>query len=214
MIEKYSKISDTKLIIFDLGNVMININMEATIKAFNTLGIQDVEKYVTQSHSVGGFFTDFEQGLISPEEFCNHVRQMSGVQVSNDDIRNAWNAMIGDFPHENILLVEQLRKKHEVVLLSNTNQIHLEYFDGLANGYDSLSQLFDKVWYSHQMHMSKPNRNIYETVLTSHGYKAEEAVFFDDNQSNVDGAKAVGIASYLVTKELSTAKLIEKLQAL
>lgn len=209
MDENYSKISNAKLIIFDLGNVMIDIDMMATIKAFNTLGVQDVEKYVTQSHSVGGFFTDFERGLISPEVFCDKIRLMSGVNADNNKIRKAWNAMIGSFPIENVRLVEHLRKKQQVVLLSNTNQIHLEYFDSLAEGYKSLSELFDKVWYSHIMHMSKPNKEIYNEVLSAHNCTAKEAVFFDDNEANILGAESVGITSFKVTKDNPITKIFK-----
>lgn len=203
MEKKYSKISKAKLIIFDLGNVMVDIDMKATIKAFNDLGVQNVEKYVTQSHSTGGFFTDFERGLISPEVFCDNVRNMSGVNATDQQIRHAWNAMIGPFPKDRIALVERLRKNHTVVLLSNTNQIHLEYFDILAEGYNSMENLFDKTWYSHEMHMSKPNKDIYEAVLKAHDCNPDEAVFFDDNLANVNGAESIGITSFQITHDVS-----------
>jgi putative hydrolase of the HAD superfamily len=211
MTEKYSKISQAKLILFDLGNVMVDIDVNATIMAFKALGVHDVEKYVTQSHSVGGFFTDFERGFISPETFCNEIRRMSGVEATDEEIRTAWNAMIGLFPIENVRLVEALRKRHEVALLSNTNQIHLEYFDPMAEGYKSMNDLFDKAWYSHELHMSKPNSDIYEAVLSAHGCKADEVVFFDDSEANVRGAEAVGITSFVVTKEKPVASYFDAL---
>lgn len=193
--------SNTKLIIFDLGNVLVDINMHKTINAFKDLGISGIEKNVTQSHSIGGFFTQFEQGLISPEEFCSSIRTLANIKASDIEIRRAWNAMIGDFPSERIKLIEKLRKDYIVVILSNTNQIHLEYFDGLAQGYESLDNLFHHTWYSHQMHMSKPSCDIYKKVLEYHDVKPDETIFFDDSQLNIEAASKIGIQSYLVNKE-------------
>lgn len=129
------RIEKSKLLIFDLGNVIVDINMQETIRAFEKLGVKGIEQHVTQSHSVGGFFTQFEQGLITPEEFCDSLRKKTGIKVSNEAIYEAWNAMIGKMPKERIELIEKLKERYTVVLLSNTNQVHLEYFDGIADGY-------------------------------------------------------------------------------
>ncbi len=191
-------VDNSKLLIFDLGNVILNIDMQATIDAFKSLGIEGVERHVTQSHSVGGIFTLFEQGLISPQEFCDYLRQLSNSQITNAQIRDAWNAMIGDISTETIGIIEDLKASHTVVLLSNTNQMHFDYFDHRVQGYRSLSELFDKTWYSHEMHLSKPNKAIYEQVLNYHNIVPEQVAFFDDSDINIEVARQLGINGFIV----------------
>jgi len=193
--------TNTKLIIFDLGNVIVDINMQDTIEAFSRLGIRGIEKNVTQSHSVGGFFTQLEQGRISPSKFYDNIRNKTGINASDEDIRQAWNAMIGELPDERVNIIEKLREQYIVVILSNTNIIHLEYFDSLAKGYKSLSDLFHQTWYSHEMHLSKPSPEIYKKVLDYHKVNACETIFFDDSKINIEAAQQIGIQSYLVEKE-------------
>lgn len=189
-----------KLIIFDLGNVIIDIDMSRTIAAMETLGVKNITTYVTQSHSVGGFFTDLERGLISDIDFYNNIRSMAHISASDKAIRDAWNAMIDIIPEEKIKLIENLKLNNTVVLLSNTNKIHWDYFDRLAfdYGYCSLSDLFHKTWYSHEMHLSKPDKNIYQQVLSYHNQKPENTLFFDDSTVNLDSAKELGINTFLV----------------
>lgn len=194
-------IEKSPLLIFDLGNVILNIDMQATLDAFRALGIDGVENHVTQSHSVGGIFTLFEQGKISPEEFCEHLRQIANISATNQQITSAWNAMIGPISLATVQLIEQLKRHHTVVLLSNTNQLHFNYFDNMAQGYSSLSDLFDKTWYSHEMHLSKPDKKIFETVLSYHGVAAQQASFFDDSEANIQSAQELGINSFLVSKD-------------
>lgn len=190
--------SQIKLIIFDLGNVMIPINMAATASAFAQLGVPNIQKYVNQSHSMGGFFTDFEQGLISPTVFCDKLREMTNLPLTNEQITQAWNAMIGSFPEENVRLVEQLKQTHTVVLLSNTNKLHFDAFDHLAPGYPSLSALFHKTYYSHELHLSKPNPEIFQFVLRDNNVDAPNAAFYDDSPANIAAATALGIQSFLI----------------
>lgn len=198
-----SMLDSARLLIFDLGGVLIDIDVAASARAFERLRIKDINKHVSQSHAVGGdFFADFERGLISKDEMFDNIRRFSGIStLTNSEITEAWNAMLGPFVEERIAVVERMKKSHEIALLSNTNILHFEKFDTQVPGYSSLSQLFDKVWYSHEMHMSKPDPAIYRAVLEAHGCPPDEALFFDDSQRNLDGAVSVGMKTCLVTPE-------------
>lgn len=197
----YKQISDSKLIIFDLGNVLIDVDVRKSIEAYKNIGVSNVENILTNSAAIGGVFADLERGLISISDFCESIRQMAKKNILDIDIINALNAMIGSFPIANVRLIERLKVKHTVVLLSNTNEIHKKYFDALAEGYASLSDLFDKTWYSHEMHMSKPSQEIFNKVLDYHGVKPNKAVFFDDSITNVNAARQLGITSFNVNAE-------------
>lgn len=199
--ENYLDVRSKRLLIFDLGNVIVDIDMNATVEAFRKFGVDGVERYVTESHSVGGIFTQFERGEVSDISMFNEIRRLSGISsLSDSQIRDAWNAMIGNLPTQRVRVIERLKKTHTVVLLSNTNITHKECFDSLAEGYDSLSDLFDKTWYSHEMHMNKPHSDIFLKVLEYHGVQASEAVFFDDSLMNVEAARKLGIESVHVRK--------------
>lgn len=196
------KIKRSKLIIFDLGNVLLDVNVGKSVEAYKRLGVPDVEKILTDSCAVGGAFIALEQGTISTAEFCEQIRRASGISLSDSDIVSALNAMLGSFPDSKVELVERLRKRYTVVLLSNTNAVHKECFDTMARGYKSLSDLFDRTWYSHEMHLSKPSAEIFTQVLEYHKCKPTETSFFDDSSKNVAAAQQLGINAFLVSAEM------------
>lgn len=195
-----SNIENARLVIFDLGNVIIDVDVKNTILAFTRLGVKDIDKILTNSCAVDGVFLQLEKGIIDISHFCNEIRNLAKLTISDIDIINAMNAMIGTLDQKRVKFIEDLKKKYVVVLLSNTNEIHKKFFDSMANGYKSLSDLFDGTWYSHEMHLSKPSSEIFEQVLKYHGFKASEAVFFDDSEANVEGARRIGITSFVVDK--------------
>lgn len=210
MTDFQSTLRNARLLIFDLGGVLIDIDVAASVRAFEKLGIKDINRYVSQSHAVGGgFFADFERGLISKDELFDNIRRMSGINTLTDnEITYAWNAMLGSFVKERIEVVERMKQTHETALLSNTNVLHYEQFNSQVPGYSSLNELFDKTWYSHEMHLSKPDPEIYRAVLAAHGCRPEDALFFDDSQRNLDGAESVGMKTCLVTAERGIVEIL------
>lgn len=188
-------------VILDLGGVLIDINIVATVEKFAKLGLKNIDKHISQSHAGGGIYTDFERGLITPAQFFDAVRAEIGHYVTDESIADAWNAMLGVFPLQRVKLIERLRSKLPVLLLSNTNVLHKECFDGCAPGYDSFSQLFDGVWLSHEMHMSKPDIEICKAVIENNGLDASRTLFLDDSQLNVDGARSAGLIAHRITPE-------------
>ncbi|MCR5697349.1 MAG: HAD family phosphatase [Marinilabiliaceae bacterium] len=194
-------IENAKLLIFDLGNVMIDIDLQASIKGFHYLGFDDIKDNISASHAGDGFMGKFETGDISVEEFYDEVRKYCDCDFTDDAIANAWNAMIGEFPQERVRLVEKLKEKQRVVLLSNTNELHRQAFDALADGYISIDLLFHRTYYSHELHMAKPDAQIFLSVLAEEGVKPEEACFFDDSDLNLQAARKLGIHAFKVDKQ-------------
>ena len=130
------------------------------------------------------------------EEFIASLQKMAGSSLGTDVIQKAWNALLIRFPAERIELLKKLRQKYRLFLLSNTNAIHVVEFQKIysntfQNG--SLVDLFDKVYYSNEIGMRKPNAEIYEFVLKDSQLLPEETLFIDDSLPNVEGAKQVGI---------------------
>ena len=116
-----------KAIIFDLGGVIINLNYDATAIAFNNLGVKNFDE-VYSKQKQERLFDDFEKGIISPAAFrevlCKHIPD----PVTDEQIDNAWNAMLLDIPPSRIKWLQDLSKKYRIFLLSNTNEIHIKAF--------------------------------------------------------------------------------------
>ena len=182
-------------IIFDLGGVILDIDFSKTQQAFIDLGITNFAEMYGFTH-VDSFFRQHEGGKITDEEFIASLQKMAGSSLGTDVIQKAWNALLIRFPAERIELLKKLRQKYRLFLLSNTNAIHVVEFQKIysntfQNG--SLVDLFDKVYYSNEIGMRKPNAEIYEFVLKDSQLLPEETLFIDDSLPNVEGAKQVGI---------------------
>lgn len=191
-----------KNLIFDLGGVIINLEIENTIQAFADLGRVSREEVLNAMHAKP-FFMDYEKGLISTPQFRNCLRQWINAQVSDDQLDDAWNAMLLDIPKERILLLQQLQSRYRMFLLSNTNELHLSCFAEIVKsvtGHASLNPYFNKVYYSHEVRMRKPERAIYEHLISENELVPAETFFMDDNLINLEGARQLGIQTFHVQK--------------
>lgn len=191
-----------ELVIIDLGGVLVDIDIPATARAFAALGVDNLQHYITQSHAGDGIFGNFERGLVSPAEFIAEVRRLSHLSPTDEQITAAWNSMLGSFGIDKVRIIEALRQTKRVVLLSNTNQIHYEAFAHAVPGYATVEDLFDDAYYSHTLHLSKPNPEIYQTVIRQQRIDPSRAVFFDDSELNISAACALGINGFRITPEM------------
>ena len=193
-----------KNIIFDLGGVLLNIDFKKTFDAFGALGIAHAHG-LNDRPEVLQLFIDLECGMVEREEFLEKFRGLVNMpRVTDEQIIAAFNALLLDYPPERIQLVQELRKKYRVFLLSNTNAIHAEYYNGLLHkefGILNLDTLMEKAFYSHKLGCRKPNEEIYLKALGLAGIIAEESVFIDDNAENVRVAERLGIRGVQVTEE-------------
>lgn len=188
-----------KHIVFDLGGVIINLSIQRTIDALTHLTNQS-PSFITQAYLNQSFFFAYERGEISSMEFRNQIRSLFAIDVTDDDIDQAWNAMILDLPVERLRMLQNLRKEYSISLLSNTNTIHLDYVNEVAlrGVSNELDYYFDKAYYSHRVGMRKPDAVIYEYVISDSGFEPHETLFLDDNKDNVRAASQLGIHTQLI----------------
>jgi glucose-1-phosphatase len=195
--------SSIKNLIFDLGGVIINLDTGATVKAFSQLGrLTDDDTVSIYSLE---FFKNYEKGLISDEEFRKQL-QLKLNNCSAAELTTAWNSMLLDIPPARLEFLQWLRQDYRMFLLSNTNQIHIDQVNIILKdicGAEDFSHFFDKAYYSHQVKMRKPDKEIYQHVLEENKMAAEETLFIDDNAENLRGAEQLGINTLLVTSEKS-----------
>ena len=191
-------------IIFDLGGVIINLDYQLTIEAFKKLGIDNFEEMYTQAKQ-NNLFDDYETGKISSQHFINSLLPYLPSGTSANKVVHAWNAMILDFPKKRLELLDQLKSKYRVFLLSNTNDIHLQAVNrSLANTTDrKLETYFEKVYLSHEVKLRKPHKEIFELVCKEQNLNPETTIFIDDTIGHVNGANSIGLKGFhLVDKTI------------
>ncbi|SMD32527.1 putative hydrolase of the HAD superfamily [Reichenbachiella faecimaris] len=190
-----------KTIIFDLGGVIIDLDFKRTPKAFSQLTgwpFDDIFKLYFEP----GLFQNYEKGLIKDQELRSGINDLFGAQLSDTQIDEAWCAMLGFVPKARLDFMNELRKNYQVLVLSNTNAIHVAAFNQTikeVSAENSLEAFVDKVYFSHEMGMRKPDLEIYEELLKQSNIKAEECMFLDDTQHNLDGAAQLGIHTMHIT---------------
>jgi len=190
-------------IIFDLGGVILNLDISRTIKAFSEVSGRDFAQWYTQ-HKQKALFDAFEIGQISPDDFRNALRTELETPLSDAEIDRCWNAMLLDLPPERVQLLARLKQQKRTFLLSNTNAIHKAAFDKIIenqHGISSLGCLFEQDYYSHLLKMRKPNEEVFHYILETHGLRAEETLFVDDSLQHIEGAKKVGLHAIHMTGE-------------
>jgi putative hydrolase of the HAD superfamily len=201
-----------KSIIFDLGGVIMNLDVPRTINAFDTLGIKNIVND-TGHHYQHSFFYDFEIGQISENTFLQSLSNLSNQPNNFLEVEKAWNAMILDIPKDKIDFLQTLKKDYNLFLLSNTNSIHQRKFlKEFENNYGySFKKLFKKSYYSHEIGIRKPDLEIFNFILDDSNLRAEETLFADDAISNIKSAKKIGVHTFHV-ENYNTTSLLEKLK--
>lgn len=198
-------IQGIKHIIFDLGNVLLNIDPSLTDKALRELNIPDFDKVYTNLQEKN-IFHDLETNAISPKQFIDSIREASGLALEDCQIIDAWNALLLDFPLRRLQILQQLQLHYDLVLLSNTNEIHEEYFNKVlhkAHGIPNIGVFFDKVYYSHRIGMRKPNTAIFQRVIDDCSFKPEHTLFIDDLEQNTLAAESLGIRTIWLKEGMS-----------
>ena len=190
-----------KNIIFDYGNVIFLLDFQQLKEGWNRIAISGPDAFF--SHGVQHpIFDQFDKGHITEKDFRDFIREKSGkADLSDEEIDAAWNSLllgVADGTHE---VLAELKQKYRTFLLSNINPIHYNYIMNYLKtefGFENNDHLFEKTYYSHFVGLRKPDKAIFEKVLSENGLKAEETLFIDDIAENLEPAKALGIQTYLM----------------
>ncbi len=186
-----------KTIIFDFGNVFINLDIEAAHKnALKTLNVESLSK------EIQGFNSFYEQGLISTTEFITFYSE-NFPKLSEAELVKTWNYMLKDFPEYRLDFLKKLKAtaKYKLILLSNTNDLHINHIKENVPFYETFKNCFDAFYLSHEINLVKPNSNIFEFVLNENNIIAEECIFIDDNTENIKTAKQLKLNTWHINPE-------------
>lgn len=196
-----------KNIIFDLGDVIINIDVPRASQAFAELSQKPFEK-VQRLIQHNDVFKKFETGQLFAPDFRNYIREiLSQPHWTDAQIDQAWNSLLLDIPSQRIDKIQELAQKgYRLFLLSNTSSIHIEEVNRILHrttGIAQLGDLFEKLYLSFEMGVMKPHRDIYHGVLQDARILPQESLFLDDNADNIRAASEVGIQTIHVQKPTS-----------
>ncbi|MCB0461098.1 MAG: HAD family phosphatase [Flavobacteriaceae bacterium] len=186
-----------KTIIFDFGDVFINLDKPAIKRELFKLGVPE-----TISLDMYHIASEYEKGLISTESFVFHFNEKF-PNIASQDFIKAWNSIILDFPEHRLEFIETLSKtnKYQLILLSNTNDLHIEQvIENMSlPRYERFKNCFNKFYLSQEIHLSKPSSSIYEFVLHENNLQPEECLFIDDVKENTEAAAKLGINTWNLT---------------
>jgi putative hydrolase of the HAD superfamily len=184
-------------IIFDLGGVLIRLDKRLCLASFAKLGIKDIE---IECYKQSGFFLQFERGEISSEIFRDELRKYTEKILSDDEIDSAWCSFLREIPAQKLEMLLVLRRKFRVLMLSNTSPIHIDFCKKERFNYDNhtIDDFFDRRYLSYEMRMSKPDEDIFETLLAEEKTQASACLFLDDSARNIETARKLGFQTYLV----------------
>lgn len=195
------RIMEIKNIIFDFGGVVLDIDEQLTINEFLKLGMDHPEKAMSDEFTT--LVRKFEKGIFTPEIFRNSMRDLLDLSCTDQEFDDAWNALLFDIPSERIEVIEQVKKNYKIFLLSNSNEIHYDLYVRdlqLRFDYNEFAELFNQAYFSFDLHLSKPDDEIYEFVLSQEDIKPEETLFIDDRIENIETAKKLGLQTYHLVK--------------
>ncbi|MEE4286624.1 MAG: HAD family phosphatase [Mariniphaga sp.] len=191
-------LTNIKNIVFDLGNVLLNLDFDASIQAFQKLGLNS-EVVNRQQAYADPVFYELEVGKTTPQEFRKRVRRiLNNPEATDQQIDDAWCAMIHDIPAKRVQMLKELAKNYNVYLFSNTNAIHINRLHGEFREIYGIEfpSLFVKDFYSHELHERKPDLASYTKVIELSGIIPGETLFVDDLEKNISGAEKAGLKTF------------------
>lgn len=192
------RVSDFDTIIFDFGGVILDIDPDLSRHEFvKMLGIDNARRLEEEQLP-----QLYEKGLIDRSGFVTKINQIAGSNLSEGEILKAWNAMLLNYKPARIEWIKRLHKDHKLLMLSNTNDSHFEYFHNklIAEYGVTFYQLFDHVYLSHEMGMLKPSHEIFETVIKEQQLDLQRTLFIEDTARNATAAREVGLQTLLIPR--------------
>ena len=205
-----------KALLFDLGNVLLPIDLSLTYQAFSQLSPSFSSEEIQSKINNEGLWLGYEAGLLTDDEFRNLLRDKLDLDCSGDEFDHAFSALLLGFPANVYSFLQELTASFDLYLLSNTSLIHSRIFlnNQLGPKGENLFGLFKKAYFSYEMGLVKPNPLIYVKVLKENNLKAEEIIFFDDNVANIESASSLGINSILIDPTTSFSQISTKINEL
>ncbi len=186
-----------KNILFDLGGVLVDLNKQACVDAFKAIGYPQAESMLS-NYVQSGIFLELEEGHITPEAFYKAI--MAEAPVTKEQIDDAFFKFLEGIPQYKMEMLVELKKKYNILMLSNTNHIMFSWLREAYFGVDghTIDDYFDELFLSYEMGVAKPNPEIFKILIEKHGIVPSETLFLDDGIKNIEAAAELGFKTYFV----------------
>lgn len=203
--------SNISTLIFDFGGVLINLDLSQCILNLKKLGLENVEQYLS-NFGQKDFFLQFEKGQIGTEKFRQEIRKLTTRAITDAEIDAAWCSFLCDIPVEKLEMLLELKKDFRILLLSNTNPLHIEVSAAaeFEKSGKKIADYFDKCYLSYEMNMAKPDAEIFQALIESEQVLPSKCLFLDDGLKNIEQAQKMGFKTYLVSKNEDLSFLLNK----
>ena len=187
-----------KTLIFDFGDVFINLDKSGAMQ--NALDLFGLETFDDDMIDIN---IKYEIGQISTSVFIQFYRSKF-PNLTEKHIIDAWNSIIKDFPKHRLDFIKSLaeQKEFQLILLSNTNELHIDLIKKEVPFYKEFKSHFDAFYLSQEIHLRKPNSDIFEFVLKENNLNSQECLFIDDTKANTDKAKSLGFKVWNIDETL------------
>ncbi len=188
-----TQLPNIKNILFDLGGVILDINVQSTLKRFYELGFP-AELLQYPYHMTTDLFFNYETGKIGTDEFRNEIRKKTNAGITNGEFDEAWNAMLIGVPEERTALLKELSGRYNLYMLSNTSALHVPVFEKMFKeaGGVSMQKIFTGIYYSFEIGWHKPDLEAWEFVIRDAVINPGETLFLDDNIQNIKASQELG----------------------
>ena len=168
-----------KNIIFDLGGVLLDLDVHRCLECLEGIGLHEVRQWMTGTNEKG-FFKEYECGTLTTEQFRDRIREEVGRELLDEEIDRIWNSMLKEIPDYKFELLLKLKERKECAGKFT--------YKGMP-----MLDCFTQVFLSYRMHLAKPDVEIFQTVLKEAGLKTDEVLFIDDSEENCQAAAKLGI---------------------
>jgi glucose-1-phosphatase len=178
-----------RALLFDIGNVLLKFDFSIALRALAARsGVHDPVQALARIDQVKA---SYEDGQFDRATFLRAAFDVISYRGTEAEFVAAWEDIFE--PNEPILeLVAQLHERHPLFLLSNTNDLHLDY---IFRRYPAFRH-FSGGTYSYAVRASKPDRAIYEIACRDHGLEPATTFFIDDLLPNIETARALGFQTH------------------
>ena len=189
--------SSIENIIFDFGGVICDLDPKVTEQKCLAMGF-DVGNPRTLGESQR-LVEDLERGFINGDAFQKGMKKLFLQPVTDEEIDDAWNALLIDIPEPRIRCLEAVRKHYRIFLLSNTNEIHFQHYLRMfqeKSGYSDFDQIFEKTYFSYLLKLIKPDPEIFRFVVHNSRLDPDKTLFIDDTLKHIEGSRVAGLHGY------------------
>ena len=201
--------SGKKVLIFDLGGVLIDLHIERSFMALVSMGV-DASLLTERACLMNEFMMKYDRGDISTAEMFGYMASQLPAAVREElgdaldaRLHQVWNMMLGEYAPYKFECLRRLRDGgHRVVMLSNINDGHWGEVESRfqATMGEPLSNYFDALYLSYRMRKRKPEPEIFQELLAAENVEAADCMFFDDSAENCEVARSLGIDAVLMKR--------------